>query len=338
MKKIKYILKKMRTLRYKEFYNRAKEIGKKVNKSTMSILFDMAKCAIKYGSGYMDYFEFEFYLLNDEERATYVTGKINSDIVSKYNKKEDFDKLNDKVEFNKIFKEYLARDFLDLRNANFKEFKEFISGKDKIVVKPLCECGGKGVEVIDIDKTKLKNEYNILKIYNAIMKKEQFLVEDYIEQHDSLSRLNDSSVNSLRVVTFLDDNDNVQILNVILKIGNGGNVDNFSSGGMYTFVDEKGVVFVPAIDENGNIFDNHPVSGKVIKGFKVPNYDKIKPFVEKLAKKVPTIRYVGWDVVITKTGVAVIEGNQFPGIFQVKPSISGIKKGDLPKYKEYMDL
>lgn len=338
MKKLKYTLNKLRTLRYKEYYNRAKEIGLKVNKSTFSILFDMAKCAIKYGSGYMDYFEFEFYLLNSEERSTYVTGRINSDVVSKYNKKEDYDKLNDKVEFNNLFKEYLGRDFLDLRNSSFKEFKEFIMNKERIVVKPINSCGGKGVEVIEIDKTKLKNEYNILKIYNSIMKKEQYLVEEYILQHRDLVKLYNGSVNSIRVVTFLDDNGDVQILNVVLKIGNGGSVDNFSSGGMYTFVDNKGEVFVPAINEKGEIFERHPSSGVKIKGFKVPNYDKIKPFVKRLGKVVPTLRYVGWDIVITEKGIVVIEGNEYPGIFQLKPSISGIKTGDLPKYKKYMDI
>ena len=60
MMKIKYVLKKLKTMRYKEFYNKADEIGKKIDKSRFWVLFDMAKCALKYGSGYMDYFEFEF--------------------------------------------------------------------------------------------------------------------------------------------------------------------------------------------------------------------------------------------------------------------------------------
>ena len=34
--------------------------------------------------------------------------------------------------------------------------KEFIKDKEKIVVKPLNLCGGKGVEVIEIDKIPLK--------------------------------------------------------------------------------------------------------------------------------------------------------------------------------------
>ena len=88
MGKIKYILKKLKTMRYKEFYNKAKEIGNLVNKSTIYILFDMARCAFKYGSGYMDYFEFEFYLLNKDERSTFLTGRYNNEIVRKYNNKE----------------------------------------------------------------------------------------------------------------------------------------------------------------------------------------------------------------------------------------------------------
>jgi len=336
--KINYVLKKLRTMRYKEFYNRAKEIGSKNNKSTFSVLFDMAKCAFKYGSGYMDYFEFEFYLLNDKERETYLTGRYNSEIVRKYNKKEDWDKLDDKVVFNGLFKDYLGRDYIDLRGKSFKDFKEFIKEKDKIIAKPLADCGGKGIEVISLDKNKLKNEYNVLKIYNSLVKNEQFLVEEYIVQHKDLSSLYSGSVNSLRVFSFLDDNMEAHVLSVILKIGNNGAVDNFSAGGMYTFVNENGEVYVPAIDEDGNIFEEHPGSKKKIVGFKVPRYNEIEPLIKKIALVVPSIRYVGWDLVVTENGINVIEGNQFPGVFQVKPSISGIKTGELEKYRKYMDI
>lgn len=336
--KISYIFKKIKNMRYKEYVNHAKIVADKMNKSTLSVLFDMAKCALLYGSGYMDYFEFEFYLLNGKERKTYLTGKYNNDIVKRYNRKEDWHLLEDKGEFNKLFKEYLGREFLDLREATFKEFKEFIYNKDKIVCKPLDNCGGKGIEIIPIDKSIFKNEYNVLKLYNSIMKKEQFLLEEVIIQNKELSKLYSGSVNTLRVITFLDNTGTTRILNTILRIGNNGNVDNFSSGGMYTFVNESGIVYVPAIDEVGRVYYEHPKTHEKIVGFKVPDFDKVFAFVDKLSKRVPTIRYVGWDIVITENNICVIEGNEYPGVFQVKPSISGIKTGDLPKFKKYMDL
>ena len=338
MKKLKYIFKKLKTMQFKEFYNKAKEIGKKINKSTFYILFDMAKCAFKFGSGYMDYFEFEFYLMNDDERSTFLTGRYNTDIVKKYNKKEEWYKLDDKIVFNKLFKEFLGRDFLDLREVTFKEFKEFVINKDRIVVKPIDGSGGKGVEVIEIDRSKLKNEYNVLKIYNSIMKNEQFLVEEYIVQHKDISKLYNGSVNGIRVISFLDDDGEVHILSTILRIGNNGSVDNFCSGGMYTFVNSDGVVEVPAQDEAGNIFSKHPSSGVDIVGFKVPNYDMIEDFVKRLSLVVPDIRYVGWDIVVRDNDLIVIEGNPFPGVFQTKPSLSGVKTGDLVKYRKYMDI
>ena len=106
--KISYVFKKLKNMKFKEYVNHAKIVGGKINKSTFYVLFDMAKCALLYGSGYMDYFEFEFYLLNSKERSTYLTGKYNNDIVKKYNKKEDWHLLDDKGEFNKLFKNYLS--------------------------------------------------------------------------------------------------------------------------------------------------------------------------------------------------------------------------------------
>ena len=61
-------------------------------------------------------------------------------------------------------------------------------------------------------------------------------------------------------------------------------------------------------------------------------------FVKELGMVVPKVRYVGWDIAITDDGPVVVEGNNFSGIFQVKPSISGIKTGDLPNYRKYMDI
>ena len=337
--KISYVFKKLKNMKFKEYVNHAKIVGGKINKSTFYVLFDMAKCALLYGSGYMDYFEFEFYLLNSKERSTYLTGKYNNDIVKKYNKKEDWHLLDDKGEFNKLFKNYLGRSFIDLRDATFKEFKDYIFDKEKIVCKQVNNSGGKGLEIINIDRYMFRNEYNVLKLYNSIMKKEEFIIEEFIYQHESFSKLYKGSVNTLRVLSFVDDKGVTHILNTILRIGNNGNVDNFSSGGMYTFVNDLGTVYVPAIDEKGNIYYKHPSSGCDIVGFKVPRYNELENFINTLSKVVPSIRYVGWDVVLNDKGeFIVIEGNQFPGVFQVKPSISGIKQGDLPKYKKYMDI
>ena len=68
MNKLKYILKCIRTLDYKNMIKIAKKIAKKEHKLTLFILIDMIYCGFKYGAGYYDYQEFEFYLLNKDEK------------------------------------------------------------------------------------------------------------------------------------------------------------------------------------------------------------------------------------------------------------------------------
>ena len=332
MKRFKYILKKLKTLDYKNMFKIADKIKSKTGKFKVFILLDMIYCAVVHGSGYMDYFEFEFYLLNNKERKTYITSNINNNIIKKYNDPKYNYIFDNKAVFNDKFKKYLKRDFINLESSMLEDFLRFTQNKKKLVVKPLNECGGKGVEIINLNK-----HTNYEKLFNLLIRNKQFLVEDYIDQCKEMRTLYKDSVNTLRILTFYK-NGKVHILKSVLKIGNGGTVDNFSSGGMYTFVNDDGVVYVPAIDEEGNIFETHPISKKKIVGFNVPKYGEVKDFVIELAKVVPQVKYVGWDIAITVNGPVVVEGNNFSGIFQVKPSISGIKTGDLPNYRKYMDV
>lgn len=332
MKKIKFIFKKIKGFQYKNFFNIINKIHKKTKINRIYLFFDIIRTAIKYGNGYMDYFEFEFYLLNDEERQTYITAYINSNIVKKYNDKEEMKKFDDKLTFNKMYKKYLKRDYLDLSDSSIEEFKKFTQKHKKIICKIPDGTGGKGIKIIEIDKNT-----NIEDLYNSLINDNLILVEEYLIQHEEMNKLYSESVNTLRIITFLDEN-GVHILKTILKIGNGGHVDNFSSGGMYTFVNEEGRVFVPAIDEKGNIFKTHPISKTKIIDFEVPMYKEIVKLINEVGKVNKKVRYIGWDIAVSKNGPVLIEGNPFSGIFQVKPSISGIKTGDLPNFRKYMDI
>lgn len=328
MNKLKYILKCIRTLDYKNMIKIAKKIAKKEHKLTLFILIDMIYCGFKYGAGYYDYQEFEFYLLNKDERKTYLTRTKNNMIIRKYNNKDDFYLLDDKVLFNEKFKDYIKRDYLKV--DNFDDFKKFTDKHKEFIAKPIDGEGGKGVMKYEVDN-------NVQELYKAITGLKQNLVEEVIKQHDEINKLYDGSVNTLRLFTFYDGND-AYVLNSVFKIGNGGCTDNFSSGSMYTFVNERGIVIVPAIDQADNIYEEHPITYKKIIGFKVPLYKDACDMVIEAAKLVPTIKYIGWDVAISNDGPVIIEGNSFPGVFQPKPSLSKEHIGLIPKYKKYMDI
>ena len=332
MKKIKFLLKAIIHMDYKNMFKVAKKVSKKAKKPFIVIFIDIIYCGFKYQAGYYDYQEFEFYLLNKEQRKTYLTRGINNSLVNKYNNKEYWYILQDKIEFNKRFNKYLKRDWLDLRESSLEEFIKFCSNKEYIIAKELDNCGGKGIDKIKVDK-------NIKEIYDKLKDNKQYLVEELIVQNSKVSKLYSGSVNTLRLFTFFDGKE-TYVINTIFKIGNNGFVDNFSSGGMYTFVDNKGKIIVPAIDQDDNKIEIHPTTKEKILGFEIPNYDKACDMVKEAAKLIPEVQYIGWDVSILENDVCLVEGNEFPGVFQIKPSFDNKKDhvGLIPEYKKYMDF
>ena len=72
--------------------------------------------------------------------------------------------------------------------------------------------------------------------------------------------------------------------------------------------------------------------------FNVPLFHEAVELVKECAKVIPEIAYVGWDVAISDKGPVIVEGNCFPGVYQVKPSLSDKKEGLIPKYKKIMNI
>lgn len=331
MGKLKTILRYARKIDIRNMFRIIKKISEKANKNVIFILFDVIYCGLFYGAGYYDYQEFEFYLLNNKERKTFLTRTKNNLIIKKYNNPDHFYKFDDKSVFNDIFKKYLKRDYLVLSKDSFDEFKNFSLKYPEMIVKPLDGEGGKGVEKYSVNK-----KTDLKKLFNSLIKNKQLLVEECVKQHKEINKLYAKSVNTLRLFTFFDGK-NAYVMNSVFKIGNGGVTDNFSSGSMYTFVNDSGEIIVPAIDQSDNIFVKHPLTNIKITGFNVPLYKEACDMVLEAAKEIPEVKYVGWDVAISETGPVIIEGNSFPGVFQIKPSLSMAKEGLIPKYQKIME-
>ncbi|MGM9874902.1 MAG: sugar-transfer associated ATP-grasp domain-containing protein [Bacilli bacterium] len=329
MKSLIYKIKCFKSGTIKSIFNIVKKIHNKTHKCRLFLFIDIVYCSVKYGAGPYDYQEFEFYNLNSKERKTYLTRVKNNAIVRMFNNKEIAKKFDDKVEFNKIFNKYLKRDWLYLDN-NYEEFVKFCESKKDFIAKPVGGSGGEGIELIKVDKKNYK------KTYEYLISNNKLLVEEKIIQNKKIGMLNKTSVNTFRIVSFFDGKE-THILNVVFKIGNGGVTDNFSSGSMYTFV-RDGKIIVPAIDRDDNIFYEHPISKINIVGYEIPNYDKAIDLVKECAKKVPEVKYVGWDVAITDSDAVIIEGNCFPGVYQIKPSFVKEKVGLIPIFEKAMKI
>ena len=81
MRKIKYMLKCLKRLNVKNMFNIINKLSKKTHKNKIILTIDIVYSALRYGAGYYDYQEFEFYNLTNKERKTYLTRVKNNNII-----------------------------------------------------------------------------------------------------------------------------------------------------------------------------------------------------------------------------------------------------------------
>ena len=329
MGKIKYILKRLKEMDKKAMFEKIDSIHKKTGKSKIYLLYDMQKCARKYGAGYMDYDLFEMYNLNKDQRDTYITRGRNNEIVRKYNNKEYFHIFENKDEFNTLFKDYIKRDWIKVKDTPKEKVIAFMEKHNEFMAKPIDGGCGHGIEKINTSNYKSLDE-----VYDKLTEgNNNFELEEVIKQHSEVSKIYPDAINTVRVVTILKDNV-PHVICAYFRIGNGKYVDNFNSGGMVAPVNElTGEVVDRAIDKKKNLYENHPQTGAKIKGFKFPDWDKAISMCKEASKVVPQMGYIGWDVCFTPNGPIFVEGNEFPGhdIYQL-PEHTPNKIGMMPKF------
>lgn len=329
MGRISYYFKRLMHMNYSAMFKAVGEVHRRSGKNSIITFFDMIGCSIKYQAGYMDYKVFFFENLTGAQRATFVTRGVNNAYIKKLNNPAYNHYFRNKREFNEKFRQYLNRDFIDLETATYEEYRKFLRDNPVFMAKPVDGQCGKDIEKIvtaDVDDKK--------KLYNRLKENRQFLLETFVVQHHEISRLFPNSVNTIRMVT-MRIKGKTTIAYRVIRIGNGNNVvDNFNHGGMFSVVDENGVITKPAIDKNGNVYEVHPVTKTPIMGFKIPLFEEAKELVMKMSEVIPEIGYTGWDICITENGPVVIEGNEFPGydVYQSKIHLDKDNKGLKPMF------
>jgi hypothetical protein len=327
-RRVSYFISRLVRLNTGNMVAKAGEIGRLIHRPTIFILADMAWCAVRYEAGYYDYHEFEYWFLNGRERKTVLTRPRANNLVQKLNPPQFRYKLSDKSVFNQLFAPYLGRDWMDVRTSSVDELRSFVVEHGRVMAKVTQSVAGKGIQKLEASDI---TDYELLR--RELLEHQQYLVEEYVTQHPVMASLSPTSVNTLRMISYFDGTD-VHILARVLKMGSGAEIDNFSSGGMYTTLDEHGVAAYPAFDKAGASFSVQPQTGTSIVGFQVPLFPEVLAFVDEIARVVPEVPYVGWDIAITPEKPIVIEGNYNTGVFWMKPSLSGIKTGLLPLYRE----
>jgi hypothetical protein len=199
---------------------------------------------------------------------------------------------------------------------------------ESLVIKPVS--GEKGTNITIIDKivyegTKVtcksegKKDFTVeeltanLKKNTNIFSCPGYLLEEKLRQHDLLDIMNPSSINTFRIVTFLNKNHKAEVHLAYLRLGRADSqVDNASQGGLRVSVNiEEGILgegsFLTRFG-NGRHY-KHPDTNITFTGVKIPFWEESIDLCCKAAGLFPFCRSIGWDVAIAPDGPVLVEGN-----------------------------
>ena len=324
----RYLFLRVKGFNFGSVWSRARDVAKEHNRSTFGVFVDMLWSAGFRNTAFQDYVDFEFATLNRKERATYMTHSLSNHLAMTYDDPKYRELFHDKIEFNRVFDEFLGREWLDVRESSADGVRDFFERHRTVVAKEPFSNSGHGVhrhlyeDVSDWDA-----------FYEELKRSGQSLIEENIKQHPTLAEVCPGTANTTRITTFFDG-DRTHVLSMAQKFGRGTVSDQQTYGGFYTMLNLDGSARGAGYDSHGNVHATHPESGVSIPDFQLPMVQEMFDFIDRVARTVPQMQYVGWDVVITADGPVLVEGNWAAGVYENKPSVTGIRTGSLPRFRE----
>ena len=267
---------------------------------------DIIWCSIRFGASPNNYRDFGFASLSGAQRKTYVTNRLSRKMIKRFNDPEYIHLFEDKTKFAELFTEYFGRKWASSENLTRETLESFIHAVGgKFIYKPAGNAQGMGIRVYE--------NVNPDKAWDEIRTQPKAILEEWIPQHELMSKVYSEAINCLRIITVYKDGQTTFLTGGVTR-GNGMKIANASACGIVSPVNFKnGILEKPAADFYGHVYTHHPLTNYPLVGFKVPFWQETIDMLRKAAGVVPQVGYVGWDVAITPSGPVIIEGNTTPG-------------------------
>lgn len=324
-----YYLKKLDTEQFKKFVFHLSE-SKKMN--VLEQFFSVLFCSLKYNISILEYYQFGFYEKSHIERLKWAGTGFMYEFQKIMNPPKTRKILDDKRLFYENYKSFFKHNVYRLEELeNNQELIEKLYLNKKLVFKVSNGKCGISVKVVSIEELKQKGIVQFMKEQGFDM------LETFVEQHEELQKLSPSAVNTVRIFTQLNSKGDVEILGCRQRISINSHIDNLAAGNIAAPINEK-----TGIIESAGVYSDitkadvrvHPITGVDIVGFKVPFWNECLELATQAALKYPQNRSIGWDIVVTKEGPGLIEGNHdWCKLLWQLP----VKKGMKNKLLEYLN-
>ncbi|CAA9464224.1 MAG: hypothetical protein AVDCRST_MAG38-534 [uncultured Solirubrobacteraceae bacterium] len=207
--------------------------------------------------------------------------------------------------------------------------EELLEKHGKLIVKPRDGAHGRGILLIEQDGERTLVNGSAVPDLGSLLD-DRVIISEFAEQHDYAREIFPGSSNTLRVINVRDHRTGEPFVTMAThRFGTRRSqpVDNIELGGLSAGVDVATGVLgrLAAMPDAASRTreplgwrDDHPDTGVIVTGTVVPHWEDIVGELNRTMRALPEFSFVGWDVLVTRDGFTVIEGNTGPGIsFQI---------------------
>ena len=283
-----------------------------------------------FGREVPTYWHQYLYSRNGVYSEKYIPASIyNSEIIYRLNKFQFRHAYVDKGFYDTLFPD-INRPKTIIKNVNgyfyddchtltLEEAVERCSNLNEAIVKPTLEgTWGQGVKLIRTENGMIPSmNCSIQDLFKEY--KRSFIIQERFEQHEGISKLNPTSLNTLRVMSYRRGNE-VVILYAVIRIGRLNQViDNETAGGIKADVDlTTGKIKTVAFGNAKEKLMPKTDVGTVLDGYQIPCFQKVLDLVKEMHLRLPYFNLIGWDMSVDKNGnPALIEWNRAAELSQV---------------------
>jgi hypothetical protein len=247
--------------------------------------------------------------------------------------------LDNKVIFERFFSNfpgYVPENYFLIRNhkvlntsesyylRSAQDIVDLIFAKGAMVIKPNSGGGGRDIHIYKCENNTLFHNQKPVTPEEAasnILKLNDFLGCEFIKHDDYANHVFPHSTNTFRILTMWNYQENEPFIAIAVhRFGCNRTIpiDNFSQGGVSALINinngvlGKAVTLAPPSQVLWS--SNHPDTGVPIEGIQVPDWDNIKEQILLIAKSLPFIPYIGWDIIKTREGIKILEANSHSGM------------------------
>lgn len=209
---------------------------------------------------------------------------------------------------------------------SFRDYDSLLRllSSDDLILKEITGDGGVGLICVELrDDNFYMNgktvDRNFLVEY--LSKLDNYLIQKRITQKGLAHEINPGSVNTMRIGTMIDpESGKPFIAYAVHRFGSqkSGFADNVGLGGITARIDmeDGSLSMAHYYTKKGQMetFETHPISSAMIYKRQIAEWGSVKERILEMAGRMPYLKYVGWDFVLSDGELYVLEGNVAPGL------------------------